>query len=192
MGYIPLRYCRRVSLEELRDIAEDAKGEIKKVYAHWTAGRYSQAFDDYHVLIDYDGSVYVTTNDLEEYKEHTWHRNWKAIGVALMCAHGALANEGRDADLGSCPPTPAQIEALAQVTAVLSEALGLEIARCNFMTHCEAAFEDDYGPYSGDPETRWDLWYLPDVYNGGRMKLGGDLWRGKAAFYKSQWGEQGD
>ena len=192
MAYIPLKECRKVSLEELREIAEKARGEISKVYAHWTAGTYSQAFDDYHILIDYDGSVYVTTYDLEEYKEHTYLRNWRAVGISMMCAYGALANEGRDADLGEYPPTPVQIEALAQVTAVLSGALGMEITRDNFMTHCEAAVADNYGPFSGDPETRWDLWFLPDASDGAKMKQGGDLWRGKAAYYKRQWGEQGD
>ena len=49
------------------------------------------------------------------------------------------------------------------------------------MTHEEAAMLDGYGPYSGDPETRWDLWYLPD--SDGTMKSGGDVIRGKALWY---------
>lgn len=193
MAYIPLRYCRRVDLSELQDIAQSARGEISHVYSHWTAGLYSQAFDDYHILVDHDGKIYVTTDDMEEYKEHTYKRNWKAVGIAMMCGYGAIANEGRDADLGEYPPTLLQIEALAQATAVLSNALNLEINRANFMTHCEAAIEDNYGPYSGDPETRWDLWYLPDLCAAGRpMRHGGDLWRGKAAFYQREWGVKGD
>jgi len=202
MGYISLERCRKVSLEELRELAEYAQGEIDKVYAHWTAGRYSQAFDYYHVLIDHDGAVYVTTDDFTITKSHTYRRNYRAIGISMMCAYGAVAaDNGKDSDLGEFPPTLLQIEALAQATAILSIALGLEIDRENFLTHCEAAWEDGYGvPYGAtvngvkqdDPDLRWDLWFLPDMYDGEKMKPGGDLWRGKAAFYKRQWGVRGD
>ena len=201
MAYIPLIECRKVSLDELRELAEEARGEIDKVYAHWTAGRYSQAYDDYHVLVDYDGSVYVTTDNFKKTKWHTYGRNYLALGISMMCAYSAVANNGEDADMGDYPPTALQIEALAQATAVLSEALGLEIDRENFMTHCEAAWKDGYGVpygtyvdgvYQGDPDLRWDLWYLPDFSDGEKMKPGGDLWRGKAAYYKSQWGVRGD
>ncbi|MPM83104.1 hypothetical protein SDC9_130167 [bioreactor metagenome] len=41
------------------------------------------------------------------------------------------------------------------------------------MTHEEAATIDGYGHYSGDTETRWDLWYLPD-YND-NLRKGGDV-----------------
>ena len=55
MSYIPLERCYKVTLEELRDIARDFHGIIHHVYAHWTAGHYSQAYDDYHICIDHDG-----------------------------------------------------------------------------------------------------------------------------------------
>lgn len=201
MANIELKKCRKVTLEELRELAEEVNGDITKVYAHWTAGRYSQAFDDYHILIDHDGAVYATTEDLTEYKTHTLGRNHRAVSISLMCAYKAVANSGKDADLGDYPPTALQIEALAQVTAVLSEALDLEITENNYLTHCEAAWRDGYGVpygqvvngvYQGDPDLRWDLWFLPDFSDGGEMKPGGDLWRGKAAYYQRQWGVRGD
>ncbi|MBR4908799.1 MAG: N-acetylmuramoyl-L-alanine amidase [Acidaminococcaceae bacterium] len=192
MAYVELDHCRKVSLEDIRELANEARGEISMVYAHWTAARYSQAYDDYHILIDHDGAIYVTTDDLTEYKAHTYRRNYRAIGIALMCCYGALANEGYDADFGDYPPTLLQIEALAQVTAILSDALDLEITRDNFLTHCEAALADGYGPFQGDPDLRWDLWFLPDLYDGERMKPGGDLLRGKGIFYQNQWGTRGD
>ncbi|MDO5380212.1 MAG: hypothetical protein Q4E98_04995 [Acidaminococcaceae bacterium] len=40
-----------------------------------------------------------------------------------------------------------------------------------------------YGPYSGDAETRWDLWYLRDSPVDGLMKPGGLVIRGKALWY---------
>jgi len=82
---------------------------------------------------------------------------------------------------------------------VLSQELGLEINKENFMTHCEAALRDGYGVpygtyvngvYQGDPDLRWDLWYLPDPNNNGEMVDGGNLWRGIANFYKNRWEEE--
>ena len=189
MAYIPLENCYKVTLEELREIAADFHGIIHHVYAHWTAGHYSQAYDDYHICIDYDGSVYLTTEDFTDILAHTWHRNTGAIGIALMCAYRAEARNGYNAWLGPEPPTDIQITALAQVTAVLSEELGLEINDDNYMTHAEAADVDDYGPSSTCE--RWDLWYLPDPNNGGQLVDGGQLWRGMALWYLNYWREHG-
>ena len=50
----------------------------------------------------------------------------------------------------------------------------------------KAALADGYGPYSGDPETRWDLWYMRDSPGDGVMKPGGDVMRGKAQWYLQQ------
>lgn len=49
------------------------------------------------------------------------------------------------------------------------------------MTHYECAVIDDYGPGSGDAETRWDLWYVP--VNGSNVK-GGDYLRNTASQYQ--------
>lgn len=190
MSYIALGNCYKVTLEELREIAADFHGIIHHVYAHWTAGHYSQAYDDYHICIDHDGSVYLTTEDFTDILAHTWHRNTGAIGIALMCAYRAEARNGYNAWLGPEPPTDIQITALAQVTAVLSEELGLEINDDNYMTHAEAADIDDYGPSSTCE--RWDLWYLPDSNNCGQLVDGGQLWRGMAIWYMNQWRQRGE
>ena len=58
------------------------------------------------------------------------------------------------------------------------------------MTHCEAAFQDGYGPGDDDPEMRWDLWFLPDVALHGELYPGGDLIRGKAIFYQCEMAEE--
>jgi len=193
---IRLEECHKVTLEELREFAADAMGYITRVYSHWTAGHYGQAFDDYHILVDEYGNAYITTEDFTERKSHTAWRNSRAIGISMMCAYGAVANGGKDADLGWEPPTAIQITALSQVAAVLSQELCIELDREHFMTHCEAACEDGYGVpygsvvngvYQGDPDLRWDLWYLPDPNNDGKMVPGGELWRGIANYYKNQW-----
>ena len=59
------------------------------------------------------------------------------------------------------PPTAVQIEVLAKIVAILCDELRLDIDDYHVMTHCEAAFKDGYGPGDGDPDMRWDLWFLP-------------------------------
>lgn len=172
-----------ISLTQLAAVAGCSRGHITQLYLHWTAGRYGQVYDDYHLNIDADGTVYRTSSSLSQYKSHTWRRNSGSVAVALCCGLGAQANHGYDADLGQFAPTAAQTDKLAQVVAVLAKGLELSLQPSNVMTHCEAALLDGYGPYSGDAETRWDLWYMRDSPGDGQMKPGGDILRGKARWY---------
>ena len=164
----------------LAELTALGHNRIAQIYLHWTAGRYGQLYDDYHFNIDADGSVYQTCTQLTELKSHTWHRNSGSIGIALCCAYGALPHNGIDTEFGSYPPTAQQIDAAGKLVARLTLGLGLPIDADTVMTHCEAALLDDYGPYSGDVETRWDLWYVRDSPGDGLMKPGGDIIRGKA------------
>ncbi len=191
---------REVTLDELRQIASDCREDVlaaadsvgrePKVLLHWSAGHYEQLFDSYHISVDWDGRIYLSTPDLAEVLEHTWHRNTGSIGVCLCCAFGADTN-----DLGDEPPTSAQIDVCAKVIAVLCDALWLTIDKRYVMTHGEAADNEDgsdddepYGPKT-DCE-RWDLEYLgnaespffnPFAVDGSR---GGDVLRGKAIWYR--------
>lgn len=198
--------ARQVSLTELRSMAAAARAQIwddarqmerePKIYLHWTAGRYNTDFDDYHVCIHGDGSIYVTTDDLSETLAHTWRRNSGSIGVTMDCAYDATTD-----DLGECPPTAAQIESMAQVITALADALWLTIDKAHVMTHGEAADnEDELSPHEAyGPRTtceRWDLEYLgtdespafnPWATDGSR---GGDILRGKANWYRSKWKEE--
>ena len=191
---------------KIKKLAKQARGRITTIYLHWTAGRYGQVFDDYHLCIDQDGTVYVTCDDFCERKSHTWRRNTGTIGIALCCGYDAdcelptaihakaawsavSPGEYRDPyealmDYGSAPPTEKQIEALAKVVAILCNELNLTNSSDRVMTHCEIAFRDGYGPGSGDPQTKWDLWFLPDDAYQGRLKPGGCVIRGKAACYR--------
>ena len=198
--------ARRVSLTELRHMAADARAQIwddarqmgrePKIYLHWTAGRYETDFDDYHVCIHGDGSIYVTVEDLSETLAHTWRRNSGSIGVTLDCAYGATTDE-----LGDYPPTAAQIETMAQVVAVLAKALWLTIDRDRVLTHAEAADNidgllpvgDEYGPQATCE--RWDLQYLGTsespqwTMDYDDPWTGGNILRGKAIWYRQQMGE---
>lgn len=75
---------------------------------------------------------------------------------------------------------------MAQVIAIITEVCGLDISEETVLTHQEAATLDAYGPGSGDPETRWDLWYLPDAPITDRLVQGGRVLRGKAIWYRSR------
>lgn len=51
---------QKVSLTQVAVMAQAARGRIVQIYLHWTAGRYGQVYDDYHLNIDADGTVYCT------------------------------------------------------------------------------------------------------------------------------------
>ena len=170
----------QISLAQLLKEARANRGKIKHIYLHWTAGRYDQFFDDYHLNIDGSGRVFRTCSSLDQIKAHTYQRNSGAIGITLCCALGA-SWQGAEPDLGSYPPTTLQLVALAKVVAVLCVGLGLALDEGAVMTHAEAALVDGYGAGSGDSETRWDLYW---VLNGeGKLIRGGDHIRQLAQYY---------
>lgn len=172
---------RRINLEELGVIAKRASGNIDRIYLHWSAGHYRQYFDDYHIMIDRDGEIMLMHENLDVVLAHTWRRNTGAIAISFCCCYNANAHQGYNADFGEEGPTQYQIESMAKVVKTLCEALDLPIEENYVMTHEEVATIDNYGPGSGDPQTRWDLWYLKDY--DGFMKPGGDVIRGKARWY---------
>lgn len=189
---------RKITFEELKEVALQSKEALQalaedndrpiKLYLHWSAGHYGQFFDDYHINIDQDGSIYITNDELSKIKSHTYHRNAGAIGIALACCY-----DGTFHNLGKEPPTAEQIEAMSQVVTVLCKALDLTIDISHVMTHAEAAnnldgltpnYENNgypdgkYGP--GFSCERWDLWFFLDVPQG----QGGNVLRGKAIWYQ--------
>lgn len=195
----PVYEMRPDNLEDVRRLAQNAKGFINHVYLHWTAGHYGQCYDDYHVCIDQDGSIYLMCDRFKERKSHTLGRNGGAVAVSLCCCADASvqvdATKYGGVYLGSEPPTAEQIEAMAEVVAVLADEFDLPLDTDeNVMTHYEAAKRDGYAP-GQDDDCRWDLWFLPDYYGAnGTLDDGGTLIRGKSAWYQRKWrGEfQGD
>lgn len=192
---------RNITLAELRKLALQSKsslwsaarsiGRDVKLYLHWSAGHYGQFFDDYHINIDQDGSIYISTSDFSQLKSHTYRRNTGAIGITLACCYQATTK-----DLGPEPPTTAQIEAMSQVVAVLCTALDVTIDVYRVMTHAEAANNlDGLNPgyeYNGYPDgkygpgyscERWDLWIIKNDDVPGK---GGNILRGKAIWYQQQ------
>ena len=190
-------YMTPDSLDDVRRLAQNARGFIDHVYLHWTAGWYGQCYDSYHICIDEGGEIYLMCdNSLTEVKAHTLGRNTGAVGISLCCCGDATATaDGSRIDLGSEPPTAQQIEVMSEVVAVLAEEFDLPLDTDEYvMTHYEAAKRDGYAP-GQDSDCRWDLWYIPDYYGAeGALKDGGQLIRDKAAWYQRKWrGEfQGD
>ena len=187
-----IRKIASLDREKIWDKAGSA-GHEPKIYLHWSAGHYGQFFNDYHININKNGDIYISTNDFSETLAHTWRRNTGSIGVSLSCGFGANTN-----DLGDEPPTEEQIDAMAQVIAVLCDELWLTIDKKHVMTHGEAADNED-GLYCHDPYgvkntcERWDLEFLgtdespafnPWATDGSR---GGDVLRGKANWYRNYW-----
>lgn len=192
-----------MTIEELREIASDERetiweqareqGREPKIYLHWSAGHYNTVFDDYHVNITGDGTMYITGN-LSDLKAHTYHRNTGSVGISLCCAYGATTD-----NLGDEPPTVAQIEAMAQAIEAIADGLWLTIDMEHVMTHGEAADNVD-GIYASEPYgpqttvERWDLQFLGSAEsphyttNYGDEHTGGNVLRGKANWYRNQRG----
>lgn len=184
---------RTVTLQQIKQLALSSKDALLskaqalnrdiKIYAHWTAGRYMQFFEDtpdYQFLIDGNGTIYLKEEDLSAVIPHTYMRNSGAVAIALCAAYNGTTN-----DLGDFPPTAAQIEALAQLVAVLIQAFNLICDINHVLTHAEAADNKDglatHDPYGPDSTCeRWDLWFLK---NDDAAWSGGDIIRGKANFY---------
>lgn len=196
---------REVSLAELKDIAANSRvavwgkankaGREPRIVLHWSAGRYNTIFPDYHINITGEGEIYAN-EDLAETLAHTWKANSGNVGVSLCCAYNATSNS-----LGECPPTAKQIEVMAQVIAVVADALWLTIDKEHVQTHGEIAddssvydYGDLYGPQNGCE--RWDLQYLgteeSPSYTSDHSdpSTGGNVLRGKANWYKNKWANE--
>lgn len=188
-----IAYSSKYNLSQLAA----SRNKPVQIILHWSAGRYNQFFNDYHINIDSDGTYVLTTEDFSEVKSHNWMKNTGSIGISLACAYGADTSS-----LGDYPPTSEQIESLAKVIAVISKALDIPIDINHVCTHGESADNMDfviyfpdytgyrnntYGPQS-DCE-RWDLEYLetpesPKFAPYDNEHRGGEAIRRKAKKYR--------
>ena len=92
-----------ISLTQLAAVAGCSRDYITQLYLHWTAGRYGQVYDDYHLNIDADGTVYRTSSSLSQYKSHTWRRNSGSIAVACAAGWGRRPTTAMMPTWGSLP-----------------------------------------------------------------------------------------
>lgn len=149
---------RTIDFNELSNYTVPARGNIGKIYLHWTAGRYSQPFPHYHLNIDSDGTLHTDMDSFMEFKSHTWRRNSGAIGISIeACKDATIDSQGNNINYGDYPPTQEQIDMMAKVVAKLCVEIGLNIDG-DVWTHAEVANFDGYGIGDGDPDLRWDLY----------------------------------
>jgi hypothetical protein len=176
------------------------QGRDVKVYLHWSAGRYSQFWDDYHIQIDYDGRMYVPQDlEFDDPVPATWLRNTGAVNISLLCGYTSNTRT-----LGEECPTAIQLENLYRSVAVVCNALDLTIDIYRVMTHGEAADNEDgyYGAYDEDDEygpkadcERWDLEYLgtpesPEYDPWDDEHRGGTIIRAKANWYNNYYNHE--
>ena len=120
-----------MTVNELIALAKRAKGQINRIYLHHTGGLYKQNWieeKDYHICIEGDGTIRVN-GELTDFKEHTWHRNTNAIGIAVCCAYRANPISKTEVDWNGYPPLPIQINQMAEVVAILASVLDLSLIR---------------------------------------------------------------
>ena len=190
-----LAYAAKARLYELAE----ANNKPVQVVLHWTAGGYYTYFNDYSINIDGDGDVHIKNYDFAVSTGHNYMKNSASIGITLCCAYNASPH-----DLGDYPPTEAQIEAMAKIMAVLSEALDIEIDIHHMPTHGESADNQDYTIYYADPTgyynntygpqsncERWDLQILRDsedyTTDYDDPMTGGNQIRALARVYRNQY-----
>jgi hypothetical protein len=162
-------------------VAARNKG-LLRVVSHWSAGHYEQFFEDYDIQLTGAAEIFVPNRILEDVEAHTWRRNSTSIGAAVLGVY-----RGNTSNLGPEPPTEEQIATLPKIIAVICKGLNWPIDKEHAPTHEEMATTDGYGPGSGDPQTRWDLWFLRD---GEAPGTGGDQLRMLAQAYLDAEGAQ--
>ena len=147
-----------------------------KIFLHWTAGAYMSTYGAYHTIFTGDGGTHRKASYNTYRNGHTWGRNDEGVALSIA-ALGGLTSSGRNPSADDHGPTPiknVQIHAMAKEIARLALAWDWkksDIKLGRVYTHAEIAREENppYGPNSGDPQTKWDLWNL---------KSGGPLWSG--------------
>tara|TARA_B100000073_G_scaffold292093_1_gene255285 strand:+ start:1286 stop:2734 length:1449 start_codon:yes stop_codon:yes gene_type:complete len=140
------------------------------IYLHWTAGNYGSN-GDYHTVFRNDGTA-IRNSSYDNYSvNHTEGKNTNAVGLSMAAAAGATGPH----NMGTAPPTDAQINAMAAEAARLAIDWGWSESQIdkNVWTHAEAGSGKDprgfsghsrpvnYGPVAnGGTGERWDLWVL--------------------------------
>ena len=150
---------REIKFEDLSKYTVPARGAIDKIYLHWTGEDYGKYFSSYHINIDNDGRLYTDMDSFMDFKEHTWHRNSRAIAITLCCCEDAVIWEDGTINWGTKPPTQEQLKMMAKVVAKLCVEIGI-YPEGNVWTHAEVADFDGYGIHDDDPDMRWDLYGL--------------------------------
>lgn len=161
---------------------------MKRIIWHWTGGAGRANASDarrYAFVIEADGAIVRGIHppevnlsiphgaDMASYYAHTARANTGAIGVALAGMRRAVE---RPFDPGPDPITPAQIDALARLTARLARDFAIPLTRETMLSHAEV------GPTLGINQAgKWDITWIPDTMGPADPVAVGDILRGRVA-----------
>lgn len=99
-----------LTLFEANNQKEQGLGVVHGVVLHWTAGNYTQIWDDYHYNVVYDPTHkqahVVKTLKTTDKGSHIWGRNTGLIGITMSC----MVDKQH-------PVTAEQVEAVSQLVA---------------------------------------------------------------------------
>ncbi len=139
-------------------------GRLESIYLHWSGADYETVYTCYHYCVALvDGvAVVAETHDLaanmrevtapdEPYAAHTYRRNSRSAGIAIMGMRDASP-----ADFGPFPITPDLIDTLCAVAARIAASYAIPVDGEHVRTHAEAAILDGYFGIHADDE-RWDI-----------------------------------
>jgi hypothetical protein len=167
-----------------------------KIFLHWTAGEYMSTYGTYHTIFTGDGKTHRKASYNTFRDGHTWGRNNEGVALSIAALGGKTSRglNPSEHDHGPFPIKDIQLDAMAEEIARLALAWDWkksDIKLGRVYTHAEIAREErpPYGPRSGDPQTKWDLWNLK---SGGPLWSGGNIIRNMAkAHYDRLKGGQG-
>ncbi len=161
---------------------------MKRIIIHWTAGNYfpnNDDFEHYHFVIDKNGKVkegkYKPEDNLNCYDgcyaAHTGGGNTGSIGVAVC----GMRNFKGQWDLGDCPITQVQMEAMFKLVAELCKKYNIQINKNTVFTHYEFGLDNPNTSSKGKIDINF-IPYKPEL----KSYQIGDYIRGKVIWYRER------
>lgn len=130
---------------------------VTRIHWHWSAGTNTPSVLDkrhYHFTIDGGGRV-EQHHRVEEHLAHTLNANGGAIAVSLCGMMGAIE---RPFARGPAPLLPAQIAALAKLSADLGAQFDIPVSRFSMLSHAEVQ-----PTLHIHQRGKWDICWLPGM-----------------------------
>ena len=128
----------------------------RKIFLHWSAGSYTNAYNAYHSIALGDGSIVRHTPYDQDKFAHTKGANKGSVGLAIAAMGGEGVGEN---NFGAFPPTKKQLDAMVYEAARLAVDWGWSEATIdsNVRTHGEwERYATRNNLLPGRPQ-RWDV-----------------------------------
>ena len=127
----------------------------RRIFLHWSAGDYNQAYDSYHTIFLGNGQAVRNTPYGQDKNSHTAGGNTGSIGLSIAAMKGGQEN----ASSWPTPPTQAQIDAMTSEAARIALEWGMSPSDIDRMVMTHGEWER-YATRNGilsAPAQRWDL-----------------------------------